>query len=1037
MKHRFGKLLVILAAGFSTSSLTRAQDFPTDIYVLVGRYYLAQSNLPYANIAFSAASGSEGKTLKALSALALLQHNPNTIGFLNKLYYDSPVNVWQTRTTGYKTNLSRPVPYRTQTGLGGAQALSILKDIYFPAMVQAETDLASFVEDGLLVPLGRSETGYPDINLDRGDVLMIRSLLACGRFLIQAANSQNVNGLVNDYILLEEEPGPVTIENILSRFPDIAKLANPSDLPSARVEAKKAIALYKQASEWIRTARPLGQVRMFNLPGSFGVTTSGLYNASLVDEAKFRAKLDEYAALMDGPVDITGFDQENIGLFNGKPLLDGLVNLRSKTPAFRKNKMRQGTITDATFGGIYPTNTVARSEAYLWRQTLECPKNPYTFGLFVPPVISVGGLGSISEGYEAPKLPLAWGDNWSGQTNIPLGLTNVAAIAAGAYHSLALKSDGTVAGWGRNWENQINIPGDLINITAIAAGAYHSLALKSDGTVAGWGYNWNGQINIPSDLSNVVAIAAGYDGSLALRSDGTVRGWGSWYFSGVPWNANSVTAIAAGSYHSLALKSNGTVVGWGANWNGQINIPWWLNNVTAVAAGSNHSLALKSDGTVVGWGANWSGQINIPWDLTNVIAIAAGDSHSIALKSDGTIIGWGANWSGQLNPPPNLKGVTAISSGTWANHNLTLVQGTFLTLQRSGDPSEDIPVTLALGGTAQLGLDYANPVASYTLPSGSTETGLNPYTLVNDSTPEFDETSVIYGTPAAETEASFTPFTLTIVDDDGSGVGIFATDNQGREGRMNPDPFGFKFGVYDPIRFEVRRTGSTASALSVKVSRDLLLSSATPHDYQITGFDVDGQTVRIPAGRSSAELVVSPRYDIEYPEGAEILVMKVLTDPGYALTPNGTAEAHILDSSPYEWWTYQMGLLVANHPPVIDFDGDGMPNLLEMALGKDPKLFDSADCIQQGRDAEGYLTITFKRWSGGVSNSDGSYVQHGVTYKPQATSSLENPSSWGSSSMELHSINDTEDGMELVTYRDTLSKTQNSRFVRVIVTLNE
>ena len=883
MKHRFGKLLVILAAGFSTSSLTRAQDFPPDIYVLVGRYYLAQSNLPYANIAFSAASGSEGKTLKALSALALLQHNPNTIGFLNKLYYDSPVNVWQTRTTGYKTNLSRPVPYRTQTGLGGAQALSILKDIYFPALVQAETDLASFVEDGLLVPLGRSETGYPDINLDRGDVLMIRSLLACGRFLIQAANSQNLNGLVNDYILLEEEPGPVTIENILSRFPDIAKLANPSDLPSARVEAKKAIALYKQASEWIRTARPLGQVRMFNLPGSFGVTTSGLYNASLVDEAKFRAKLDEYAALMDGPVDITGFDQENIGLFNGKPLLDGLVNLRSKTPAFRKNKVRQGTITDATFGGIYPTNTVARSEAYLWRQTLECPKNPYTFGLFVPPVISVGGLGSISEGYEAPKLPLAWGDNWSGQTNIPLGLTNVTAIAAGAYHSLAL----------------------------------------------------------------------------------------------------------------------------------------------------------KSDGTVVGWGANWNGQINIPGDLTNVIAIAAGNSHSIALKSDGTVVGWGANWSGQLDFPTNLRGVTAISSGTWADHNLALVQGTFLTLQRSGDPSEDIPVTLTLGGTAQLGLDYANPVASYTLPSGSTETGLNPYTLVNDSTPEFDETSVIYGTPAAETEASFTPFTLTIVDDDGSGVGIFATDNQGREGRMNPDPFGFKFGVYDPIRFEVRRTGSTASALSVKVSRDLLLSSATPDDYQITGFDVDGQTVRIPAGRSSAELVVSPRYDIEYPEGAEILVMKVLTDPGYALTPNGTAEAHILDSSPYEWWTYQMGLLVANHPPVIDFDGDGMPNLLEMALGKDPKLFDSADCIQQGRDAEGYLTITFKRWSGGVSNSDGSYVQHGVTYKPQATSSLENPSSWGSSSMELHSINDTEDGMELVTYRDTLSKTQNSRFVRVIVTLNE
>lgn len=268
-------------------------------------------------------------------------------------------------------------------------------------------------------------------------------------------------------------------------------------------------------------------------------------------------------------------------------------------------------------------------------------------------------------------------------------------------------------------------------------------------------------------------------------------------------------------------------------------------------------------------------------------------------------------------------------------------------------------------------------------------------------------------------------------------MGIFATDNQGKEGRMNPDPFGFKFGVYNPIRFEVRRTGPTTDSISVKVSRDLLLSSATPDDYQITGFDVDGQTVRIPAGRSSTELVVSPKYDIEYPEYTETLVMQVLTDPGYALTPNVSAEAQILDSSPYEWWTYQMGLLVANHPPAIDFDADGMPNLLEMALGKDPKIFDAADSIQQGRDAEGYLTITFKRWSGGVSNSDGSYAQHGVSYKPQATSNLENPNLWGTASMELHSITDTGDGMELVTYRDTLSKSQNSRFVRVLVTLNE
>ncbi|HMX29772.1 MAG TPA: RCC1 domain-containing protein, partial [Blastocatellia bacterium] len=59
----------------------------------------------------------------------------------------------------------------------------------------------------------------------------------------------------------------------------------------------------------------------------------------------------------------------------------------------------------------------------------------------------------------------------------------VPAIAAGDFHSLALKSDGTVVAWGNNVSGQTTIPGGLSNVTAIAAGDFHSLALKSDGTV--------------------------------------------------------------------------------------------------------------------------------------------------------------------------------------------------------------------------------------------------------------------------------------------------------------------------------------------------------------------------------------------------------------------------------------------------------------------------------------------------------------------------------------------------------------------------
>ena len=80
-------------------------------------------------------------------------------------------------------------------------------------------------------------------------------------------------------------------------------------------------------------------------------------------------------------------------------------------------------------------------------------------------------------------------------------------IASGGYHSLALKTDGTVWSWGRNNFGQlgdntntnrllpVQVQG-LSGVSAISAGYYHSLALKNDGTVWAWGYNSYGQLVI-------------------------------------------------------------------------------------------------------------------------------------------------------------------------------------------------------------------------------------------------------------------------------------------------------------------------------------------------------------------------------------------------------------------------------------------------------------------------------------------------------------------------------------------------------------
>lgn len=51
---------------------------------------------------------------------------------------------------------------------------------------------------------------------------------------------------------------------------------------------------------------------------------------------------------------------------------------------------------------------------------------------------------------------------------------------------------------------------------SVSAGAYHSLALKRDGTVVAWGANYAGQAIVPEGLPRVTAIGEGPSASLAV-----------------------------------------------------------------------------------------------------------------------------------------------------------------------------------------------------------------------------------------------------------------------------------------------------------------------------------------------------------------------------------------------------------------------------------------------------------------------------------------------------------------------------------------
>ncbi len=297
------------------------------------------------------------------------------------------------------------------------------------------------------------------------------------------------------------------------------------------------------------------------------------------------------------------------------------------------------------------------------------------------------------------------------------GLSDVIDVAAGEDFSLVLHKDGTVWAWGNNYFGQIgdgslgdvlrNIyiqtPTKVLNldsVTDIAAGSYHSIALKNDGTVWMWG--GFAEINnseppeakgIPTKvegLTDVVAIASGYHHIVALKSDGSVWAMGNNHIGQLgigsfedKWEPvkveglNDIVGIFAGEDNTFAIKSDGTVWACGANFYGEfgtvsskeVNIPVkieGLDDVICVAACWESISIAKSDGTIWSLGDNYSGQLGnniteetyIPVEvkgITDIVSVSAGSRFKMAINSKGDLFTWGDNCDGQLSLGEDIR----------------------------------------------------------------------------------------------------------------------------------------------------------------------------------------------------------------------------------------------------------------------------------------------------------------------------------------------------------------------------------------------
>jgi alpha-tubulin suppressor-like RCC1 family protein len=361
----------------------------------------------------------------------------------------------------------------------------------------------------------------------------------------------------------------------------------------------------------------------------------------------------------------------------------------------------------------------------------------------VSPAAAATGAAAARARPAATTSVMSWGDNSAGElgngtltpSTKPVavgGSGGIQAISSGDRHVLGLTSGGTVLAWGNDTagqlgndaasanddaENPVTVNG-LTGVTQVSAGAEHSLALLSNGTVEAWGDNGHGELGngtttssavpVPvTGLAGVKFVAAGQLYSVAVLKNGTVMTWGDGENaqlgdgkagSDVPVavkGLTGVTAVAAGGQHVLALKSNGTVEAWGNNEVGQLGNGGQggglrpgkvkdLTGVVAVSAGQEFSLALLSDGEVMGWGDNGFNELgqsnsmpsgiassNVPVripGLAHVTAISAGALFGLALLAGRTVDAWGDGAFGQLGngTTSTLTTPTAVSGLTGA-----------------------------------------------------------------------------------------------------------------------------------------------------------------------------------------------------------------------------------------------------------------------------------------------------------------------------------------------------------------------------------
>ena len=320
-----------------------------------------------------------------------------------------------------------------------------------------------------------------------------------------------------------------------------------------------------------------------------------------------------------------------------------------------------------------------------------------------------------------------WGDDHRGQlgtgagARVPtradpaeIGLAGVVELAAGADHTCARQSDGSLWCWGNNSDGEVGdgtlmprptpVRAALTGVTAIAAGVGFTCATNASATYC-FGNNDHGQLAragagspAPVAVSQApyAAISAGDGFACGIDSAGKLSCWGEnshgqignggvGAISPPDGPAGAFSQVAAGGQHVCAVDTKGVVWCWGAGVLGQLGnfvladshapVNPTVSSAIHLGAGRTHSCAtsaLNGYGWVECFGDNADGEAGVGgWNRIEVPMVTVpglgaasildgGATFHCALTA-GAVSCWGDNARGQLGIGTYSRSMTPIA----------------------------------------------------------------------------------------------------------------------------------------------------------------------------------------------------------------------------------------------------------------------------------------------------------------------------------------------------------------------------------------